>query len=54
MDSDGSNAVNLTKGSANAESADWSPDKSKIVFDSVDLLSGLSCLLYQYHERRRQ
>ncbi len=43
MDSDGSNAVNLTKGSANAESADWSPDKSKIVFDSVDYES---CYIY--------
>jgi len=36
MNADGSKAVNLTKGSANAMSADWSPDKSKIVFDSVD------------------
>jgi len=36
MNSDGRNALNLTKGSTNAMSADWSPDKSKIVFDSVD------------------
>jgi len=35
MDADGNNAINLTKGSYNAMSADWSPDKSKIVFDSV-------------------
>ncbi|MGA9048486.1 MAG: hypothetical protein WB588_05780 [Dehalococcoidia bacterium] len=34
MDSDGSNAVDLTKGAANVTSSDWSPDKSKIVFDS--------------------
>ena len=36
MDSSGSNPVNLTKGRMNAMSADWSPDKSKIVFESVD------------------
>lgn len=42
MDSDGSNILNLTKGGANAMSADWSPDKSKIVFDSVNsYLQGL-------------
>jgi len=41
-DSDGKNALNLTKSSANAMSADWSPDKSKIVFDSVNsYLQGL-------------
>jgi Tol biopolymer transport system component len=36
MDSNGSNPVNLTRGSENVLSADWSPDKSAIVFDSVD------------------
>ena len=42
MDIDGRNAINLTKSSANAMSADWSPDKSKIVFDSVNsYLQGL-------------
>jgi Tol biopolymer transport system component len=42
MNIDGSNAINLTKGNANAMSADWSPDKSKIVFDAVDsYLAGL-------------
>lgn len=34
MDSDGGNAVDLTRGGANVTSADWSPDKSQIVFDS--------------------
>jgi len=36
MDFDGSNVVNLTKGNENVMSADWSPDKSKIVFEAVD------------------
>ena len=42
MDIDGRNAINLTKSTANAMSADWSPDKTKIVFDSVNsYLQGL-------------
>ena len=40
MGTGGGDAINLTKSSINAMSADWSPDKSKIVFDSTNNLLG--------------
>jgi len=36
MDEGGGNAINITKNTANVICADWSPDKSKIVCDSVN------------------